>query len=252
MLESKVMIVTALLAMLALSLGSPQVCAAQLVGEKKPSNQDQVMPAAAQVLERYVEAVGGRAALETLTTRECRGRRVTDLSWTQPRVQTVSFEAWTMVPDRFCLRTEENGSVTIEGYDGIEGWKRAGDTTVSAPDVGRSQLAWLLNPQNALRLPEYFPDLEVTGIRFCGDRRCWVLESPNLDTAYCSLHFDMKTGLLVRIGYYWDMEDFRAVDGVMFPHRVVASRKGGSSTHCFDEVKHNVAIDESRFRRPGS
>ena len=58
------------------------------------------------------------------------------------------------------------------------------------------------------------------------------------------------SGLLNGIGTYWEVQDYRAVDGVLLPHKIVCSRKGGSSTFVFEEIKHNVPIDDGKFSMP--
>ena len=63
-----------------------------------------------------------------------------------------------------------------------------------------------------------------------------VLESPHRPTSYWALHFDVETGLLNNIGFHWCLEDYREVDGVLFPHCIVTGRKGGSSTYVFTEI----------------
>ena len=114
----------------------------------------------------------------------------------------------------------------------------------------RSKTAWLIDPQNALRIGEYFPDLKVTSIRAIDDKQVYVLESSELDPAHYALSFDIETGLLSGIGYYWYLQDYRDVDGVKFPYRVTMSRKGGSSTFMFDLVEHNLPLGETLFAAP--
>jgi len=53
-----------------------------------------------------------------------------------------------------------------------------------------------------------------------------------------ALYLDVETGLLVRIGHYLTIGDYRDVDGVLVPHRIVNSRKGGSNTWVFERVRH--------------
>lgn len=40
------------------------------------------------------------------------------------------------------------------------------------------------------------------------------------------------------------------MDRIRIPFRVVMSRKGGSTTYVFDEVKHNVPVEDARFAMP--
>jgi len=217
-------------------------------GETVPAR----VPTVDEVLQRHVEACGGREAIEALSNRHCRGRVVTDLSWTDPRVTEARFEAWTGIPDRYRMVSSTKEGEILEVYDGRAGWKRDATGIQQDDKLGRSKLAWLLNPRNALRLQEYFPELRVTGRSERAGRAVWNVESATRNPAHWLLSFDVETGLLAHIGYYWDLEDFREVDGVLFPFRVVCSRKGGSSTYYFDEVRHDVPAGDSLFARPAS
>ena len=115
-----------------------------------------------------------------------------------------------------------------------------------------SKMAWLIDPQNALRIGEYFPGLEVASERALDDRWVYVVESSELDPTHYALSFDVETGILLGVGYYWYLHDYREVDGVRFPHRVIMSRKGGSSTFVFDLVAHNLPLEDTLFTVPTS
>lgn len=90
----------------------------------------------------------------------------------------------------------------------------------------------------------------VESERSLGGRWVFVLESPKLDPAHFALSFDVETGLLLGIGYYWYLEDYRKVDGVLLPHRIQMSRKGGSTTFVFDLVVHNLPLADELFTVP--
>ena len=62
-------------------------------------------------------------------------------------------------------------------------------------------------------------------------------------------HFPLP-GRTLRIGYYWDLDEYREVNGVLFPHKIATSRKGGSSTYLFDEVVQNQPLPDSLFAMP--
>jgi hypothetical protein len=64
----------------------------------------------------------------------------------------------------------------------------------------------------------------------------------DLKFEYYTLNFEVETGMLTRIGYHWQLEGFRAVDGVMVPARVVQGRKGGSTNLYFDTVTHGAEV----------
>jgi len=217
---------------------------------QKQEFQFEALSTLEQVLERYIRAVGGRVAIEKLTTRVCTGRLIHDLHWRQPPYEVVPFEGYAKNPDKLFVIEQTSGGIHREGCDGKTGWRQNADSIEQENQPKRSKFAWLLNPQNALRLSDYFPGMVLKGRESLEGRAVYVVEPTGLNEAHCALYFDIKTGLLIRIGYYWELQDYREVDGVKFPFRIAMSRKGGSSTYVFDEVKHNVPVDDALFTAP--
>ena len=214
-------------------------------------DRQDTLPTADRVIERYIAALGGRDAIEKFTTRVCTGRVTTDLTSREIHLLEMhTFEAYTKIPRGFLLVTYTDAGVERMGFDGEVGWFKDKCGVGEHEWAGRDKLAWLLNPQSALRIAEYFPDLTVTGREQLGRGATYVVESAVRRRAHYALHFDVESGLLVRIGYYWDLQDYREVDGIKFPFRISASRKGGSTTYEFHEVKHNVPVDDSLFAMP--
>ena len=214
---------------------------------------EEVLPTVDQVLKRYVEAIGGSEAIEKLTSRDCRGQLTHDLSSRKPPVhEEVQFSMISKVPNCCLLMFNRAGQIKRAGFDGTVGWRQRDGKISVDESVGRDKLAWLINPQNAQHIEEYFPELFVGGTEVLGNKTVVVLEPVNLDKTYFALYFDTETGLLVRIGYYWNLKDYRPVDGVLFPHRIVTSRKGGTSTYDFHRVKHNAPFDDAMFAAPES
>jgi len=206
------------------------------------------LPSVESILSRYVDAVGGREAIEKLTSRVCTGKEVTDLtSRQQPIYESHYFKAWAKIPMSFYTEEWTDGGTQSRGYDGQVAWTK--DICGVAPDKsgGKRRLDWLLNPQNALRIKDYFPNLALEGTQDVRGHSVYVLKSPEL---HRPLFFDTETGLLIGFGHNWEIHDYVEVDGVLFPHRVHLSRKGGSTVYEFERVEHNVEIDDSLFVMP--
>ena len=208
------------------------------------------LPSVEQVLEKYIQAIGGRETIEKLETRVCTGKLIHDVHWRKPPYEEVPFEAYTKVPDKSIKIEHTSGGIHREGFDGKTGWRQTDQGIEHVEFPKRSKIVWLLNPQNAIRLEEYFPDLTLTGKDTLYGHEVYAVEPAGLKKAHYSFHFDVETGMLIYVGYYWELLDYREVDGVKFPFRIAMSRKGGSSTYIFDEVKHNVPIEESLFAAP--
>lgn len=206
------------------------------------------LPTVDNILERYIDAVGTRQALEKLVTRVCTGKEITDLtSRQQPIYESHYFKAYAMIPMSYYTEEWTDAGIYRRGYDGQIGWIKDKCGVIPDESAGKRRLDWLLNPQNALRIEEYFPSLTLEGTQHVRGHAVYVLKSPEL---HRPLFFDTTTGLLIGFGHNWEIHDYIEVDGVLFPHKVHLSRKGGSTVYEFEQVEHNVEVDSSMFAMP--
>ena len=183
------------------------------------------LPDVREVLDRFVEAVGGRAVLEQAPVQHYQGTIVQDLSWKEPPYQETGFVAEADAEGR--LRYAESSS-----------WFH-----LPAGDDGevRRKLRWIMHPRFALVVEEFFPDLQVRGREVRDGRPMIVLVPADLPAEHYALYFDERTGLLAHVGYHNDLEDWRLAEGVLFPRKWVFGRKGGHVTYVFEEVSTGPA-----------
>jgi predicted O-methyltransferase YrrM len=64
------------------------------------------------------------------------------------------------------------------------------------------------------------------------------------------LYFDSQSGLINKIGSYWELQEYKEIDNIKLPTKIVMSRKGGSSSFLFEEIVHNSDINDSTFINP--
>ena len=114
----------------------------------------------------------------------------------------------------------------------------------------------------ALRLKEIFPQIRRGRPEEVNGAMCEVLNaSRSQGSAPVRLYFDQKSGLLVRMVHLADTPigrnptqidymDYRESDGVKIPYAWTLARPGNRFTIKLDEVKNNVAIDDSKFEKP--
>jgi len=210
-------------------------------------NSQEELPTLDHILERYVEAIGGQEAIGKLTTRVCKGRYIDDRPYAGPK-KVTPFETFAKIPDKSLFIMNDPENTEQEGFDGKIRWRQDKNGLVQRENLDRSQMDYFLDPQNALRIQEYFPGMELMGKAKIRGRSVYVVENRR-KTPHYTLYFDLKTGLLIQIGYY-GLHEYKNVDGVQFPFRLEYSRKGGSNTYIFDDVRHNIPIDEMRFIIP--
>jgi len=215
-------------------------------------------PTADQILAKYTEALGGIAAIEKLRTRSMKG------TWLTFSGASLGYEVYQSAPDKIymILNTPKQG-VFERGFDGKTAWEKS---NLGLRDLEGAELFYLK------RYPDLFKDIRLQGqftrVNYGGKekldgRDVYVLRGQGVDGKGERLFFDAQTGLLLRritttttlvglIPEQVDYEDYRDVDGLKLPFtiRITSIVPVGSSTRKFTEIKLNVPVDETKFKKP--
>lgn len=234
----------------------------QKSGSKAANPQQPVAaaPTVEQILNRYVEALGGRAAIEKLNSREARGSF--EIAGT-PLKGTV--EAYNKAPNKMANFTRVPGLGDLfEGYDGTISW-------TSDPTNGLRERSGMELVQSKfdsefykeIKLKELYSKMELKGTEKIGGREAYrIIATPEKGSPE-KLYFDMQTGLLLRTDVVREspqgktafevyFDDYREVDGIKFPFVQRWTTSDYSATIKYDSVKHNTAIDDTKFSKPRS
>ena len=232
--------------------------------EIEPHPAVRVTMTAEQILDRYIQAVGGAAAAK-LTSYTAKGT----YEGFDSDFQQVPVDVYAKAPDMRAtvirMRVGENITVT----DGREAWQ-AGPPDLTPvtlfPLVGAAldgarldaQLGFPGQIKRVLTdLRTGFPPLTID------DAPVDVIEGRTAARGRVKLYFDRKTGLLVRsVRYsrtavgtvpitvvYSDYRDVPGV-GVKLPYKWEMIWTNGRGTFTITSLEPNVAIDAARFARP--
>lgn len=207
-----------------------------------PVAAEEALPTLDQILERYVDALGGREAIAALESRVISGREIDDRPNQGPPVESA-LQVWADDGGDWTMSLKKDSGQSREGSAGGKSWvKKPGEDTAEA-EYKNTKLAFLFNPQGPLMVEKHFPNLHMTGTWDYDGVQYYKVEN-DLKFEYYTLYFEVETGLLTRIGYHWKIEGYRPVDGVLVPAKVAQGRKGGTTDLYFDEVTHNVEVAE--------
>jgi hypothetical protein len=212
-----------------------------------PVAGEEELPTLGQILQRYVEAVGGREAIAALESRIIVGREIDDRPYQGPPVES-SLRVWADAGGDWTMSLKKEDGEWLEGSAEGKIWVKKPGGNTTGGEYKNTKLAFLFNPQGPLMVEKYFPNLRLTGTWDYDGIQFYKVEN-DLKFEYYTLYFEVETGLLSRIGYHWKLEGFHAVDGVLVATKVVQGRKGGSTNLYFDEVTHNAEVHE--YLQPG-
>jgi hypothetical protein len=227
----------------ALGAGTPE-----LAGRDVP--QPKALPSVEQVMDRYVDALGGRDAIfkhKSMTVRE------------KLEVQGLSLDRVTYYKDG--KSHEElslpNGGQYQSGYDGAVAWEMSpgGGPTLIQGDEAESKVrdADMYYPARVL---DYFSSMQVVDVAEFEGHTCYHLKGTNKWGKINEHFYDTKTGLLV--GYRFDsawrggagdesavFTDYKDFGGWLIPTRIAHKEPKRTLTEVvsavtFDDVADSV------------
>lgn len=230
--------------------------------EVLPNSKD-TSAAAAQILDKYIQAIGGAGQVAKLTSFTAKGTYAgfdTDF-------QKVPAEVSAKAPNMRTVTNHLSGGDNTTTYNGSEGWIAAADRPVPyiqlvGGDLDGAKLDGDLSFPAALKqsLTKWhagFPPATIDG------KPVQVVEGTAANGTLVKLFFDKQTGLLVRqarfidtaVGHIpvdTDYSDYRLVGGVKMPFKWKSTWVDGQSTTELTTVQPNAAVPDSKFAKPAA
>jgi zinc protease len=212
-------------------------------------------PPVGDVIDKYLAAVGGRAAVEKLQSLSLAGM-VTN------RAGQASAFIIEEKQNRYREVRQTRPDANVRGFDGTGGWEQVGAKTVDLGGFALDQALRLNDVGGALRLTEKYPTLQAGGGR--------PMQINGKDTTVLTgragivtdqYYFDSASGLLLRrvvstrtplgqLQEQIDYADYRAVGAVKVPYEIKVTNWNTLDTFSISEARANVGIDDGRFGRP--
>jgi hypothetical protein len=246
---------------LIISALSPTPVVASTHGLDFRSNQRSRMPSVSQVIERFLRAVGGRAAWLKIKTQYVAGTMEV-----QPAGIKGTYEAYAKSPIRSLVVFKLPSVEFRAGVDGQRSWSQKQQAEAQYdPPAEQAAKKRDSDSYKYLHFKEHFPNAQVVGIEEVEGAKAYVVEAiPAGEKLPERLYFNISTGILVRrdtssedsegqkttgIQYY---NDYREIDGlkIAFSQRIIH----GYMTIVIKvtEVKNNIAMSDTIFNLPAN
>lgn len=240
-------------------------------------------PAAEQIVDKYIQAIGGAERVGGLKSYVAQGISVgfggfggsgTVQIFAKFPDQRATFISFPKNPDRRTTRT----------FNGREGWLETPLTVLGAYELTGSELdgarldAQLAFPTQMkqvltnlrVSMPVTISDLPapssqaataVNMVAIGQDRLVNVVQGTGTRDMLATLYFDQETGLLLRMVRYGksplgrvptqvDYGDYRDAGGVKMPFRMVFAWMDGRDAIQLSEIQTNIQVDAARFMPP--
>jgi hypothetical protein len=228
-----------------------------------PETPSTTGPSADQVLDKYVQALGGAQRLATVTSIVGKG----SYEGFDTEGDKFPVEVYAKAPNQRTTVVHLRAGDNIRTCDGRNAWNTSAGTLLPVPvflltggDLEAAKLdASLSFPQQIKQtLKDWrtgFPNTMID------DKDVDVVQGSSAGNTPVKFYFEKKTGLLLRQVRYTDTAlglnptqvdyaDYRDVSGVKMPFRLTVTWTDGRSTIVFSELRANVSIDAARFAKP--
>jgi len=213
-----------------------------------------------QILDKYIQAVGGADRLAKLTSFVAKG------TYQGYEDEKRPVDVFANAPNQLSTVIHTAAGDSITTYTGSAAWI-AGPATerpfalieLTGSDLAGAKLDAALRFPAQLKL--VLNQWRTAASTIIDGRDVQMIQGTNDGRYPVNLYFDSKSGLLARVVRYTespvglnptqiDYADYREVAGVRMPYRVTVTWLDGRSTTEFSEIQPNVPTDARRFAKP--
>jgi hypothetical protein len=218
-------------------------------------------PTVDQVLEKYLQALGGAQRLAGVTSFAGKGTFI----GFETEQSKVPMDIAGKAPSQRWMSVHTRLGDSVRVYDGRAAWIASPDRPVSLLPLTGGNLdgakleATLPFPT---QIKAAFAQWRLTATAI-GDKEVWVLQGTNPRQNPVNFYFDQSSGLLMRVLRFVDtavgrvptqidFSDYREVSGggVKMPFKWITTWTNGQGTSELTELKINVPVDAAKLARP--
>ncbi|HUA20639.1 MAG TPA: photosynthetic reaction center cytochrome c subunit family protein [Bryobacteraceae bacterium] len=212
-----------------------------------------------QVLDKFIQALGGADNLAKLTSYTATGK---SLRFDEVKADTV--ELYAKAPNMLATTIHEREGDLSRVSNGKNAWVMLPLTVLGEWELtdGASQGA-RLDAQMAFpgNIKQLFTNWKSSFPITLNGRDVYVVQGGTPSGLLATFYFDKQTGLLNRLVHYYpsavgrvptqiDYSDYRPVAGVMLPFKWTYGWVSGREEYEMTEYTPNVPVDDSKFNEP--
>lgn len=218
-------------------------------------------PPAEEILEKYIQALGGADQLAKLTSYRLKGSSLLfGAAGGDPA------EILAKAPDNIALEVHQKEGEMARTYNGREGWVVLPLTVVKEYPLtdgafeGAKLVAEMAFPG---KIKQYLTNWKVSYPATVDGKDVYVVQGSGASNLLATFYFDKQSGLLNRLVYYAnsvmgrvptqiDYADYRPVAGVKIPFKWTYGWVSGQEQYAFTDAQADVAIPDSAFTNPSA
>jgi Photosynthetic reaction centre cytochrome C subunit len=220
----------------------------------KPSTP---LPSSDEIIDRYIRAIGGVAAIDKIKTRASHGTETMTEGMTAPHTGAIA--VYQKAPNKLLIVRDYQAVETVEAFNGATGWIKDSGGKRGMSDRELAALQPNADFFRYLKIKASYPQTRTIERERLGNGEVYVVGATSPEGTREKLYFDAQTGFLVRkyaafntsfgaIPEVTDFDDYRDVSGVKLPFTIIWSRPPFSCVRRFTEVKINVEMKDADFQ----
>ena len=236
-----------------------------------PATNGTKVPSATEILDKYIQALGGADKLAKITSYTAKG---TSMLFGEDNRDPA--EIYAKAPDQLATVVQEREGEMEREFDGHDAWVMLPLTVVQEYQLHASALeGGKLDAQMAFpgNIKSFFPTWRVSyATTFPNEKDpekkddIYVVQGSRpvaggTGNFIATFYFDQKTGLLRRMVRYassvvgrvptqYDYSDYRPVAGVMMPFKWTFGWVSGREEYNLTDVQPDAPVDASKFTKP--
>jgi outer membrane lipoprotein-sorting protein len=223
--------------------------------EKKSGEGKPAMPAAEQLLDKYVVAVGGADALQKITSRVQKG------TLTAFGGQHFPVEIYSKAPGKRISIMHLQAGESITAFDGKQGWLGVPNRVHMMSSAENDAARMDADLYFAVHVKSLYEKFRVDAGERIDGHDTYLVVGHREGQPPLRLYFDQQLGLLLRLVRYAetplgrnptqiDFADYRDANGVKVPFRWTLARPGNRFTIQIDDLQQNIPVDDAKFAPP--
>lgn len=220
--------------------------------EERPKQPD-VKPTVDAILEKYMQAVGGKENVAKITSRTITATRI------EPNGKTETEEIW-QKGNKLLITTQYPQAVVTEAFDSTNAWKQAGANSLPLRADEVDQIRRNAQVFAYTDLKTIYPKMDFRFVDRINGREVYLVLATTAENQRERLYFDTETGLLVRrtgssqtvlgaFQYQVDYADYKDFGGVKLPTTVRYAMPNISWTRKITDVKNNAPVEDTKFNQ---
>jgi len=214
------------------------------------------LPSAGDVIDKYIEALGGAAATQNVSSRVESGT-VTFGDGPQFPIEILSKS-----PSRQAMIIHLPAGDSSTVFDSQNGWVRSPAGPIrDMPQADIEGAKLDADLQFPINIKKTFQELKVVRTERISDRDSILLFAMNSSAPPLQLYFDRETGLLLRQLRFGssplglnptqiDYGDYKRFDGIQVPLHIIITRPNRRLNIHLLHVAQNVPVDDAKFAYP--